>query len=145
MNLYYIQNIHYIYVYIQQHTTNLSIGIVDLMNHIGVCVVAGNVRRTAEIAFGDYEDPEYVGLKDYRENPDRAAFGWTSNNSVFASLGMDYAPVCERIVDNGEPGFAWLGNMQNYGRMNGIVDDRDKRAQGTSSFVRRLFLNICFG
>ena len=26
--------------------------IVDIMNMIGKCVVAGNVRRTAEIAFG---------------------------------------------------------------------------------------------
>merc|ERR1711920_81148 len=36
--------------------------IVDIMNHIGVCVVAGNVRRTAEIAFGDYKDEDYVKL-----------------------------------------------------------------------------------
>ena len=27
--------------------------IVDIMNLIGKCVVAGNVRRTAEIVFGD--------------------------------------------------------------------------------------------
>ena len=104
--------------------------IVDLMNHIGVCVVAGNVRRTAEIAFGDFEDKEYIGLKDYKMNPDRADYGWTSNNSVFAKLGMDYKPVCDKIIENGEPGFAWLGNMQNYGRMNGQLDDRDKRAMG---------------
>ncbi|RLO03783.1 hypothetical protein DYB28_013020 [Aphanomyces astaci] len=73
-------------------------GIVDLMNHIGVCVVSGNVRRTAEIAFGDAQDPAYVALKDYTQHPDRAAYGWTSNNSVFASLGMDYAPICKQIV-----------------------------------------------
>lgn len=105
-------------------------GIVDLMNLIGVCVVAGNVRRTAEIAFGDYNDEEYVALKDYEINKDRAAYGWTSNNSVFANLGMDYKNVCEKIVQNGEPGFAWLENMQGFARMNGVADDRDKRAQG---------------
>ncbi|ETL87171.1 ribonucleoside-triphosphate reductase, adenosylcobalamin-dependent [Phytophthora nicotianae] len=105
-------------------------GIVDIMNQMGVCVVSGNVRRTAEIAFGDYNDEEYVDLKNYKKNPDRAAFGWTSNNSIFADIGMDYKPIAERIVRNGEPGFAWLENMRNFGRMNGIKDDRDCNACG---------------
>lgn len=105
-------------------------GIVDLMNHIGVCVVSGNVRRTAEIAFGDYRDQEYVELKDYAKHPERAAFGWTSNNSIFADIGMDYGPITERIVQNGEPGFAWLANMRNFGRMNGVLDARDRNAAG---------------
>eukprot|EP01094_Clydonella_sp_ATCC50884_P027296 TRINITY_DN7798_c0_g1_i1.p1 TRINITY_DN7798_c0_g1~~TRINITY_DN7798_c0_g1_i1.p1 ORF type:complete len:669 (-),score=287.99 TRINITY_DN7798_c0_g1_i1:1171-2955(-) len=104
--------------------------IVDIMNHIGVCVVSGNVRRTAEIAFGEADDDEYVDLKNYEKNPHRGAYGWTSNNSVFAKVGMDYGSVCERVQQNGEPGFAWLGNMRNYGRMNGRVDDRDRRAMG---------------
>ena len=80
--------------------------IVDIMNHIGKCVVAGNVRRTAEIVFGDPTNDEYLDLKNYDVNPHREEFGWTSNNSVFAELGMDYGPVCERVVKNGEPGFA---------------------------------------
>lgn len=37
--------------------------IVDIMNLIGKCVVSGNVRRTAEIAFGDPESEEYIGMK----------------------------------------------------------------------------------
>ena len=49
---------------------------------------------------------------DYTVNPQRMAYGWTSNNSVFATLGMDYGPICERVRKNGEPGFAWLSNMQ---------------------------------
>lgn len=104
--------------------------IVDLMNHIGVCVVSGNVRRTAEIAFGAHDDDTYVDLKDYRKHPERAAYGWTSNNSVFAAIGMDYAPLAARIAQNGEPGFAWLDNMRQFGRMNGVRDDRDARAAG---------------
>ncbi|CAB1114211.1 unnamed protein product [Ectocarpus sp. CCAP 1310/34] len=67
--------------------------IVDLMNKVGVCVVAGNVRRTAEIAFGDPGSDEYIDLKNYDKNPDRASFGWASNNSVLAPLGMDYTKV----------------------------------------------------
>jgi len=78
--------------------------IVDLMNHIGRCVVSGNVRQTAEIAFGDPLSEEYINLKDYDVNPHRAAYGWTSNNSVFAKLGMDYGPVVDRVLKNGEPG-----------------------------------------
>ena len=35
--------------------------IVDIMNLIGKCVVSGNVRRTAEIAFGDPNSEEYIG------------------------------------------------------------------------------------
>jgi hypothetical protein len=55
------------------------------------------------------------------------AYGWTSNNSIYAELGMDYEPICERIRINGEPGFAWLDNMRAYGRMNGIKDHKDWR------------------
>ena len=42
--------------------------IVDIMNLIGKCVVAGNVRRTAEIVFGDPNSEEYLDLKNYKVN-----------------------------------------------------------------------------
>lgn len=64
-----------------------------LSRKVGVCVIAGNVRRTAEIAFGDPGNEEYIHLKNYEKNPDRVGFGWASNNSVLAELGMDYAKV----------------------------------------------------
>lgn len=60
----------------------------------------------------------------------RMTYGWTSNNSVFAEIGMDYRPICERIIKNGEPGVAWLSNMQQYSRMNGVKDNKDYRAKG---------------
>ena len=104
--------------------------IVDIMNLIGKCVVAGNVRRTAEIVFGDPESEEYLDLKNYKVNPHRDQFGWTSNNSVFAELGMDYEECAKRIVDNGEPGFAWLDNMRHYSRMKNGGDDKDHRVMG---------------
>lgn len=56
-------------------------------------MIAGNVRRTAEIAFGDPGSEEYIDLKNYEKNPDRVGFGWASNNSVLAKLGMDYTKV----------------------------------------------------
>ena len=104
--------------------------IVDIMNLIGKCVVAGNVRRTAEIVFGDPDSEEYLDLKNYKENPHREQYGWTSNNSIFAELGMDYSEAAKRIVDNGEPGFAWLDNMRHYSRMKNGGDDKDYRAMG---------------
>jgi|TARA_R100001509_G_scaffold55195_1_gene30409 adenosylcobalamin-dependent ribonucleoside-triphosphate reductase len=104
--------------------------IVDIMNLIGKCVVAGNVRRTAEIVFGDPHNEEYLDLKNYKVNPHRETFGWTSNNSIFAELGMDYTEAAKRIVDNGEPGFAWLENMRHYSRIKNGGDDKDYRAMG---------------
>jgi len=41
-----------------------SVDIVDIMNYIGRCIVAGNVRRTAEIAFGEYDDHKYYVMKN---------------------------------------------------------------------------------
>ena len=104
--------------------------IVDIMNLIGKCVVAGNVRRTAEIVFGDPYSEEYLDLKNYKANPHRETYGWTSNNSIFAELGMDYTEAAKRIVDNGEPGLAWLDNMRHYSRMKNGGDNKDYRAMG---------------
>ncbi|KAJ1644089.1 hypothetical protein J3B02_002554 [Coemansia erecta] len=102
----------------QQANQYLSVtSIVDLMNLIGKCVVSGNVRRTAEIAFGEATSSEYLDLKNYKVNPHRAQYGWTSNNSVFAKLGMDYSDTCRRILDNGEPGLQWMQNARKFGRM----------------------------
>ncbi len=39
-------------------------GIVDIFNMVGACVVAGGVRRSAEIMFGQADDKEFRALKD---------------------------------------------------------------------------------
>lgn len=104
--------------------------IVDIMNFIGKCVVSGNVRRSAEIAMGEYNDTEFIELKNYDKNPDRMDYGWVSNNSIFAKLGMDYSTAVDNILKNGEPGFAWLDNMQKYSRMCDPIDNKDEKAVG---------------
>ena len=104
--------------------------IVDIMNMIGRCVVSGNVRRTAEIAFGSPDSETYIDLKNYERFPERASYGWTSNNSVFATLGMKYDDICRRVEANGEPGFFWLENAQRYGRMGDPPNNKDMRAMG---------------
>jgi len=107
-----------------------SRSIVDVMNMIGKCIVAGNIRRTAEIAFGDADDEDFLNLKNYKMNPEREAYGWTSNNSIFARLGMDYTKACNSVLHNGEPGFCWLENMKAYGRMCEAPNFKDHRAAG---------------
>lgn len=104
--------------------------IVDIMNLIGKCIVSGNVRQTAEIAFGEYNDNDFIDLKNYELNPERSSFGWTSNNSIFAKIGMNYENIASRISKNGEPGLAFLHNMKAYSRMNLIEDWKDRRASG---------------
>ena len=96
--------------------------IADVFNSIGACVVAGNVRRSAEIALGDVNDKDFINLKNYVDNPERMEIGWMSNNSVTLKPddGFDdfsYIPdMAKRNVDNGEPGMINLYNMQKYGR-----------------------------
>jgi len=114
--------------------------IADIMNMIGVCVVAGNVRRTAQIVFGDHNDKEYLKFKDYHwdeksqtykgTKTERAEYGWASNNSIFAEVGMDYTEVANQTALNGEPGYAWLENMQEYSRMGDKPDYKDHRVKG---------------
>ena len=111
--------------------------IVDLMNFIGKAVVAGNVRRTAEIAIGDPDDGEYLDLKNYKKNPERAEYGWTSNNSIFAELGMDYTGAADRTWHNGEPGYIWLDNIRGYSRIKNGMDNKDHRADGVNPCVEQ--------
>lgn len=85
----------------------------DLGNAIGCCVVAGNVRRTAEILLGA-PNREFRDLKDYSKHPEREAWGWTSNNSVKLSSDADFNSlglIAESVVRNGEPGFLNMKNL----------------------------------
>ncbi len=116
--------------------------IADLMNMIGQCVVAGNVRRTAQIALGDVNDAEYRTLKDYSWNSEsnkyegkmahRAAWGWASNNSVKADFDTDFTEVAKQVAINGEPGFVMMDNIRNFSRMSDPADYKDIKAKGTN-------------
>ena len=99
----------------------------DLMNLIGKCVVSGNIRRSSEISFGPPDSEEFINLKNYTLNPERSAYGWSANNSIYGVIGMDYDSVAKRIADNGEPGLVWLENMRAYSRMGSEVDWKDLR------------------
>jgi ribonucleoside-triphosphate reductase len=104
--------------------------IVDTMNIVGRCVVAGGIRRSAEIAFGQASDSTFLDLKMDQDKV--REYRWVSNNSVFAEKGMDYADVAHRTIVNGEPGYLWLENAQAYGRMNGAPTWADEAAEGSN-------------
>ena len=95
-----------------------SVTIVDIMNYIGKFVVSGNVRRSAEIAIGEYGDRYFIEMKDpelhQEELYDRR---WASNNSVFVTPDSDFTDIVERIEKNGEPGLIFLENARQYGRI----------------------------
>ena len=112
-----------------------STDIVDIQNKIGKCVVAGNVRRSAEIALGDINDKEFLDLKNWEVNPDRmGANGWghTSNNSIVANVGDNFDGIAELIANNGEPGIVWLDLCREYGRLVDAANNKDWRAAGTN-------------
>jgi len=116
--------------------------ITDIMNMIGQCVVAGNVRRTAQIALGDVNDSEFRKLKDYQwdsekneykgEMAHRAAWGWASNNSVLVNNSTDFEEVANQTAVNGEPGYVFLDNIKAYSRMSDPADYKDIKAKGTN-------------
>jgi len=71
--------------------------------------------------------------KKYNDEPWAYKFGgwrWASNNSIFAQVGMDYTEAAKSIAISGEPGFAWLKNMQQYSRMKDPADWKDRRVAG---------------
>jgi len=89
----------------------------DIMNIIGKIVVAGNVRRSAQIAIGDHDDIEYLRAKrwDLGGIPNWRAM---SNNSV-ACDDVSQLPeeFWEGYKGNGEPyGLINLSSSRRMGR-----------------------------
>jgi hypothetical protein len=116
--------------------------IADIMNLIGQCVVAGNVRRTAQIALGNAENEEFRKLKDYRWNSElgqyegemahRAEYGWASNNSLVVGDDTEFGELAHQTAINGEPGYIFLENIRAYSRMCDEPDYKDIKVKGTN-------------
>jgi adenosylcobalamin-dependent ribonucleoside-triphosphate reductase len=105
--------------------------IADIGNMIGVCVVSGNVRRSAELLIGRIDDQEFLNLKNPEVNPERMAnWGWMSNNSVEVSVGTDFTPIVDGIARNGEPGVIWMDTSRKYGRLADKPNNKDWRIAG---------------
>ena len=103
----------------------------DIMNIIGQIVVAGNVRRSSEIALGHYHDFAYLDAKNWAKGQ---IPNWRvmSNNSVVAETfeqlpdlfwESGYVPVPGSEEVGGEPyGLVNLKNCREFGR---LVEGRD--------------------
>ena len=116
------------YMYGTFHTELVA----DIMNLIGVCVIAGNVRRSAEIAIGRPDDEVFVNLKNFGDWDNdakewrtkgpynhRAGWGYMSNNSVWLESDADFERIpdlTEMLLQRGEPGFINGANIKNRGR-----------------------------
>lgn len=123
-----------------------SEAIVDIFNSIGRCVVAGNVRRSAEIMLGDPSDETFLTLKD-PEVANPRMFGddtwrWCSNNSILATEGMDYERAGQLTARNGEPGYFWMDNARAFGRLKDAPDYRDWRVVGVNPCVEQSLENF---
>lgn len=115
-----------------------STAIVDIFNMIGRCVVAGNVRRSAEIMFGNPADEEFFDLKNPEVWPEEVKHHrWASNNSISATIGMDYEKFAARTGKNGEPGYLWLENARRFSRMCDPEDNKDYAAAGANPCVEQ--------
>jgi len=111
--------------------------IADIGNLIGVCVVSGNVRRSAELLIGRIDDEEFLNLKNAERFPERNSYdpaspgwGWMSNNSVETSVGKDLDGIVEGIARNGEPGVIWMDVSRQYGRLVDPPNNKDYRVEG---------------
>lgn len=89
----------------------------DIMNIIGMIVVSGNVRRSAQIAIGDFDDLQFLNAKrwDLGNIPNWRAM---SNNSIVCN---DFNALPDQFwqgyVGNGEPyGLINLKLAQSVGR-----------------------------
>jgi len=138
--------------------------IADLGNMIGVCVVSGNIRRSAEIFLGDKTE-SFLNLKngkldlyhkirmgtlDFSQVDWKAidphgilkdatdlegGWGWMSNNSIFGEVGLNVDGIEEGIELNGEPGLFWLKMAQAYGRLKDPPTYADSRVCGVNPCV----------
>jgi hypothetical protein len=113
------------------------VDIADIGNMIGVCVVSGNVRRSAELLLGRIDDENFLNLKNAERFPERNSYdpenpgwAWMSNNSVETSVGTDLSPIVEGIAHNGEPGVIWMDVTRKYGRLADQPNNKDWRAAG---------------
>lgn len=111
--------------YLSDHVMGLTSNtrlVADTINAIGACVVAGNVRRSAEILLGKPEDDEFINLKDWERYPERSQIMHLSNNTAVLTADNEYENyqqipnLAQRMLDKGEPGIMSLRNIQQYGR-----------------------------
>jgi ribonucleoside-triphosphate reductase len=113
--------------------TNLTgVDTTDMMNLIGRCVVAGNVRRSAEIALGSADDLAFISMKQNQEK--LMSHRWASNNSVVIDSSFeDFDRIAAAIGVNGEPGIFNVELARTRLRLaDEATDERNLAVDGTN-------------
>lgn len=113
----------------------------DIMNIIGMIVVAGNVRRSAQIAIGDYDDLEFLKAKrwDLGTVPNWRAM---SNNSVDVSDVKLLPQEFWDTYEQGEPyGLVNLALSRKVGRL-GETEYPDPDVQGYNPCAEQSLANF---
>lgn len=115
---------------LDKHLT--AVDATDICNLIGKTVVAGNVRRSAELALGSNDDQDFIKMKQDKKK--LYHHRWASNNSVAIDSHFDnYGPIADGILHNGEPGVVNLELSKNYGRIaDGYQAGIDDDVEGTN-------------
>ncbi len=126
---------------------------VDINNFIGRTVVAGNVRRSSEIALADPDNIDFINMKNWRvleklytdknlSDEDIAnlelmkelqlSHRWASNNSIIIDNKYDeFEHIVNGINSNGEPGIFNIFMAQNFGRViDGYNPNSDPDVEG---------------
>ncbi len=89
------------------------------------------VHNSAEIMFGEPDDDGFLELKDKEKfAAANDSHRWASNNSIFAAVGQSYNKVAKQTSKNGEPGYFWLENARQFGRMGDPADGKDVLVSG---------------
>lgn len=102
-----------------------SSGITDVFNMVGACVVAGGVRRSAEIMFGQAEDREFRTLKDPstlipldRKLSDlKANLSMTADPKAVAQLQAEIDLLEEEIDAHPLRSHRWASNNSIFGEV----------------------------
>lgn len=98
----------------------------DIVNCVGCAVVAGNVRRSAQLMKGKIKDQVFLDMKDYDKYPEREAWGWMSNNAAELIEQSDFeelGEIARRVTIRGEPGICNRINMRK-GRLGHWFQDK---------------------
>ena len=109
-----------------------SVECTDIANLIGRTVVAGNVRRSAEIALGSPDDKDFIVMKQDKDKV--LSHRWASNNSVIVDRSFtDYDDIAKALAVNGEPAVVNLELSKNFGRViDGYQPNIDPDVEGTN-------------
>lgn len=109
-----------------------AVDVTDMGNLIGKTVVAGNVRRSAELALGSDDDSDFITMKQDKDQ--LYHHRWASNNSVaITSDKVTYDDIADSITHNGEPGIVNLELSRHMGRkIDGYQKNVDGNVEGTN-------------